>query len=501
LDNIEKNASIAVYLRKSREDVDSTDTLAKHRGQLSEYVATNGLTNTTWFEEIGSADSIAKRPVFMELLSQVEENEYEGVLVVHFDRLTRGSQIDNGIIAQTFKRSSTLIMTPARTYDLSDESAELMSEVEGLLSRAEYRSIKRRMQQGKVNATKQGKHVSGILPIPYFRDKNTGIVHIDPDKRKIFDFIVESYLSGMSANRIAIELNLRGISTVRGKTWRNRQVLALLKSDFHRGILTYGKLYRGPDGTMCKQTDPSKIISVPGIHEAIIDEATARRIDRALQDSQKIPTKSRSGIFALSGLMRCKACGATVSFTTDNKPEIPVVFLRKCKAMQQDGIHRCSANKGMKEALLLDILRGNMRDFKTTLFATTEGKNSRIDVGQSPIEMNEEIIVNATDKMERLKSIFVDGIIDRKEFDKRKHSIDVEVLQAKKELTQLKQNSEIVSKEIREQRNDNWTNIDIEGLFENQSDNDERNRIFHKLIERIEFLRVGDETDINVVYK
>ena len=40
------------------------------------------------------------------------------------DRLGRGSMIDQGIIGQTFRESETLVITPDKTYDLSDDLDE-----------------------------------------------------------------------------------------------------------------------------------------------------------------------------------------------------------------------------------------------------------------------------------------------------------------------------------------------------------------------------------------
>ena len=58
------------------------------------------------------------------LLSEVEEGRYNAVLVMDIDRLGRGSMIDQGIIGQTFRESETLVITPDKTYDLSDDLDE-----------------------------------------------------------------------------------------------------------------------------------------------------------------------------------------------------------------------------------------------------------------------------------------------------------------------------------------------------------------------------------------
>lgn len=499
-EKLTKNSRIACYLRKSREENDSDDTLSKHRMQLSEYVDTHEFKNVQWFEEVVSADSISKRPVFIELLSMIEDNEFDAVLVVHYDRLTRGSQIDNGLITKTFKDSDTLILTPSRVYDLSDESAELMSEVEGLLSRAEYRSIKRRMKQGKVNATKQGKHATGIVPFPYKRDKNTDMIYIDDEERKIAEFIISSYLSGWSTNQIAVKLNERKVPTVRGSVWRNNQILRLLTSDFHRGYVVIGKSYRDPNGKKQRQTDESKIVRVRGNHPVLIDETTARRIDRLIANKRPIPMRARQRAYVLSGIMRCGFCGSSIGFTTDRKREPHKIYLRKCLARRSDGIQKCNKNMGISESKLLEQVYADMVKYRETLFDQKSVK-PKINVGRSPIEMNREIVEKATDKLERLKSLYVDGIINREEFNVRKTAVDLELMDAKAELEKLVPNEKVVNAEIVAERKEAWSSLDIENLFFGNSTAAEKNRAMQKLIDHIDFKRIDDTVHLNIVYK
>ena len=49
---------------------------------------------------------------------------YDGVLVMEVERLARGNSVDQGIIAQAFKYSNTLIITPTKTYDPQNEFDE-----------------------------------------------------------------------------------------------------------------------------------------------------------------------------------------------------------------------------------------------------------------------------------------------------------------------------------------------------------------------------------------
>ena len=105
----------AIYLRKSRVDLEAEahgegDTLARHRKTLLALAAAQQLNVTHIYEEVVSGDTIAARPQMQQLLADVDEGLWEGVLVMEVERLARGDTIDQGIVAQAFKVTDTKII-------------------------------------------------------------------------------------------------------------------------------------------------------------------------------------------------------------------------------------------------------------------------------------------------------------------------------------------------------------------------------------------------------
>ena len=136
----------AIYLRKSRKDAEAEqrgegETLARHRKILLDYAARHGLRISKIYEEIVSGESIAARPQMQQLLTDVEQEMYSGVLVMEVERLARGDTMDQGLVAQTFKFSDTKIITPTKTYDPNNEFDEEYFEFGLFMSRREYKTI------------------------------------------------------------------------------------------------------------------------------------------------------------------------------------------------------------------------------------------------------------------------------------------------------------------------------------------------------------------------
>ena len=127
------------------------ETLARHEKLLLEVAKRGNYNVTQIYREVVSGETLAARPVMQQLLSEVE-------------RLARGDTIDQGIVAQAFKYSDTKIITPVKVYDPNNEFDEEYFEFGLFMSRREYKTINRRLQRGRLAASKEGKHVGGSKP-------------------------------------------------------------------------------------------------------------------------------------------------------------------------------------------------------------------------------------------------------------------------------------------------------------------------------------------------
>ncbi len=121
------NKKYLIYLRKSRSDGDHEtieDVLAKHETIIQEYaVKTFGepVSEEFIFREVVSGETIQDRPVIKTVLNIIQSEPVAGVLTIEPQRLSRGDLSDCGTIIRAFRYTDTLIITPTKTYDLSDK--------------------------------------------------------------------------------------------------------------------------------------------------------------------------------------------------------------------------------------------------------------------------------------------------------------------------------------------------------------------------------------------
>ena len=207
--------NICIYLRKSRadEELEKTlgkgETLIKHRKALLKFAKQKNLNIVEIKEELVSADSIFHRPKMVELLQEVENKQYSGVLVMDIQRLGRGDTEDQGVITRIFKESHTKVITPNKTYDLDDDYDEDYFEFESFMGRKEYKMIKKRMQGGRIRSIEDGNYIATNPPLGYdihFINRSRTL-KINENEAEIIKTIFNMYIDGNGASSISNYLN------------------------------------------------------------------------------------------------------------------------------------------------------------------------------------------------------------------------------------------------------------------------------------------------------
>lgn len=326
------NLDIAIYLRKSRKDIDAEreaalrgedfDTLTKHRNELLAFAKKNQHNILDIYEEVIGGEYIAERPEMQKLLQRVKDLSYDAVLVMDLDRFGRGDKMDQGRIERTFKDSQTLILTPQDSLDLNEESGEFTVEVKTFLARMEYKQIKKRLQGGRRRGTTSGRDQSARPPYGYRKDANLRLV-IHEEEAKIVRMIFQWCVEGFGRSLIANKLMDLGIQSPTGlPQWQHVTVGRILKNPKYKGDQVFGrtKWSKQEDGTYTytKVKDKEQMAYLEGAHEPIVDPDLWQSAQHALSRRRDAPVKKNHDILnPFAGILRCKKCGKAI---LANKP-------------------------------------------------------------------------------------------------------------------------------------------------------------------------------------
>lgn len=323
--NRNKIREAAAYLRKSRmeEGMETEEVLSRHQKTLSDFAERNGIRIIETYCEVVSGESLYARPQMLRLLEAVSEGNYEAVLVMDLDRLSRGRMKDQGIILDAFRDSGTRIVTPDKTYDLSDDIDDELAEFKTFMSRREYKIINKRLRRGLEQSIKDGYYVSNP-PYGYqrvFIEKRPTLEPLEEEARFV-RMMFDMYVHGYGCTSIARQANLLGARPHRSAQFSRTSVSAILTNPVYVGKVVFNKkkhIKKGSKGNpkhIIIDNPKEKWTIVNGVHPALISEELFEKV-REIMEGRYIPSKNDGTVrSSLAGLVRCKTCGRNMQRIT-----------------------------------------------------------------------------------------------------------------------------------------------------------------------------------------
>lgn len=408
----------AIYLRKSRADVEAEargegESLARHRAALLELAARRGYAIGHVYEEIVSGDTIAARPAMQQLLADVEAGRWEGVLVVEVERLARGDSIDQGLVAQTFKYANTLIVTPSKTFNPNDEADEEYFEFGLFMARREYKTIKRRLQAGRVASVKEGKYMGTRPVFGYARVKLEGqkgwSLRPVPEEADAVRMAFDLYLHGESgrsvgANEIANRFNAMGLHTFGGHRFTADGIRKILQNPAYVGMVRWNqrttvKSFRDGERVSTRPKCNAPLL-VQGLHPAIVSRDTFDAVHEIFAARRKPPIHSGKPVRnPLNGLIRCAECGYAVILSpsyrvmADGNKEEPYY---RCSNV------RCSSSRiGMHYVIdaVLDVLENWYASYSANNVEPPRSETPRSETARAQIRKQLESLYAQRDRL------------------------------------------------------------------------------------------------------
>ena len=495
-----------IYLRKSRADLEAEahgegDTLARHEHILMELAKSRALPIGAIYREIVSGERIANRPVMQQLLTEVEDGRWKGVIVTETSRLARGDTIDQGIVAQAFKLSGTLIVTPAKTYDTTQEADEEWMEFGLFMSRQEYRMIRRRMNAGMKAAKREGKFIGSHAPYGYERYKLEGrgwSLRPIPAEAEVVRMIFDLYLSGLGYCKIEKRLNELQIPAPKGDKWSAGTIPGILRNAHYIGCIPAafrpGKKI-AEDGQI-KVTRP-RVISCElykGLHEPIIDRAVWDQAQTRFGKNIAARTPgNRQQSNPLAGLIICDCCGKRMQRRPQTGRGSQTQILCPTR-----GCPTVAHNADELEDMVIDSLR-------VFLAKLEAGKPAKTDVSAEYAALEEctKKLKDLEARQRRTFELVEDGTYTREIFLARQTELTAERVKIEQQKAELE---EAVTKKKQEAEAQNSlapTARHVLEAYNKQLTAEDRNRLLKKVIDHIDYhkrkrTRWNPESDLSI---
>lgn len=466
---------VALYLRKSREDEElKEETLARHEKMLLEYCKRNKLNIVATYKEVVSGESIANRPEMQRLLDDVSTGAYNGVVCIEIERLSRGNQLDQCEILEVFKSSNTKIYTLNKTYDLTKEDMdEEFFEFALFMSRREYKTIRRRLQRGRMQATKDGYFTGGILPFGFDKKRVDGGYVLVPNNHEapIVRLVFNMYLNGVGTWKIAGYLNDKGINTRHGRGWQDYTVKDMLSNRNYIGYVRSSKLNTWIEGKH------EGIIPIPIFERAQeIKEQTATKCKRKVEVRNPLAT-----------IGKCGLCGYVLHRKSNTGGKEYLTCPRNTCNNKSTQLH-------IVEDHLINELKKALKDFNYFLDNATDEINEQRAKRDNELRILKTELTKKETMLEKACEMLEQGIYTIDLFKKRTSSVESDIQELKSRI------SEIESTPIEDDKKVKNAIPILEKVLEkyHKLNAKEKNLLLKSIIESVLYTRVDEDIKLEV---
>ena len=395
-----------IYARKSTDDEDRQIlSIEAQLVEVRQYAKRENLTVVKEFVEAKTAKKPG-RPVFNDMLLQIEKGHAEGILAWHPDRLARNS-VDGGKIIYLVDQGMIKgLCFPTYRFEDNAQGKFMLSIAFGqskyyidALSENIRRGIRLKLSKGIWPQW---------APVGYLNDRKSRTIIKDEGKAPFIKRIFELYSTGkFPLEEIRNKINPLGLTGRLNKPLSVSQYQTTLKNPLYYGMFRYrDELYEGT-------------------HEPIITKKLFDRCQEVMHRRGK--PKKKQEDFALRGLMRCGECGRMITAELQ-KGHTYYRCTKRLTICSQRYLREEKLAKQIKTVLQKVSLCDDWT--AKILGELTKDKNKAIQSSR-PHQQNLQSKIDAiNNKINRLIDIYLEGNISLDEYRRKKE----EFLIKKKEL-------------------------------------------------------------------
>lgn len=290
---VQEEIRYCLYARKSTEQDErqalSIDSQTKEMEQIAQR---EGLKVVKTLKESHSAKMSGARPIFSQMVREIREGEYQGVLTWAPDRLSRnagdlGSLVDLmdlGLLHNIKTFNQSFSNTPNEKFLLMILCSQAKLENDNKSINVK-RGIRTKCEMG---------WRPGVAPLGYFNRAFGGVndIVIDPERAPYIKEIFQRCASGESGRALKRWIDKTTFTNRSGAKPTLSQIYLMFKCTFYYGEFEFGgKIYKGA-------------------HEPIISKELFDQAQKALIVAPK--SKWGGKHFAFRHLLKCANCGAGI---------------------------------------------------------------------------------------------------------------------------------------------------------------------------------------------
>ena len=396
-----------IYCRKSSEDEERQIlSIEAQLQELRDYAKQNSLFVIKEFSESKTAKEPG-RPVFNQMLSEIEKGNASGILAWNPDRLARNS-IDGGkVIYLVDTAKITSLKFPTFWLDTTPQGKFMLSVAFG---QAKYytdnlrenilRGIRQKLRRGELPAK---------APLGYYNEPRLRV--IEPNKTNFSKMkkMLELFAEGNhTLTQIRDKMFSLGLVGKTGEPLHLSTIGNLLTNPFYYGMFYYrGELMQGS-------------------HKPMISKKLFDKIQLAIHDNGKPRKKSKEKNFQFMGFAKCGECGYTITAERKTKPSGREYIYYRCT--KKSKTQKCQQHDFLREEALANQITDYCQKVSIPdewkdkyLEKVEEWQNEQTDSSGIFAQNLKDKLTKVKERINRLIDLHLDGEIELDEFKQKKN--------------------------------------------------------------------------------
>jgi site-specific DNA recombinase len=391
--------SVAIYCRVSTEEQATEGySISAQLQTLRQYAHLYGWQIAEEYVDEGiSGKDIKGRPAMQRLISDVDKDKFQAVIVWKISRLSR-NMLDTLVLLDKFEENDVKFISYSENFDTGSPIGRLVVQMMASIAEMERNTLSENVKLGMTQRAKEGSWNGGVV---FGYDSIEKELIKNQKEAETVQLIFTLYAEGNGLKAITNHLNKVGFRTKRGKYFSINGIATILDNPIYNGKIRWlqvenwdKKRRRG------KNVNP---ILAEGQHEAIISDEIWN-IVQARRKSRSFKQRQSNEPFLLSSILRCPDCGQGMvpSITThtlkDGNKRKHRYYV--CNVFHNKGSAACKANS-IKAYDAEDAVINGITEFLKDLagFSQTIG-NINKDMVHTNVKLKEQLKMIETELKE-----------------------------------------------------------------------------------------------------
>ncbi len=401
-----------IYARKSSDSEDrQVLSIESQLQELREFAAKENLEVIQEFTESKTAKEPG-RPIFNQMLTELEQSQADGIIAWQPDRLSRNS-VDGGKIIYLIDQGVIKdLKFPTYLFDLSPHGKFNLSLAFGF-SKLYVDNLSQNVKRGIREKLRRGEF-PGPAPRGYVNNLKTHTIEACPETFDTIKALLMKYAAGdITLPQMNKELFNAGIKTKKGLSIGYSSVERLLSNPFYYGIFKLnGELH-------------------PGSHPAMITKDVFDQIQKRLANIRwkvKDPeTKKHDKNFLFTELGKCGECGYSITSEFHIKKSGKEYRYYRCS--KKSKVCNCQQKAINEKDLALQIeklsseIAINDDWHKWCQTQIREWRDQELESTQEQVQNCQKTLESNKKRLERLLDLKIDGEISLDEYKSKKNEI------------------------------------------------------------------------------